>query len=99
MYEYVYKYKIDKVNAQILELLAIRPRRLTELQHTIGTLSLAAVRYRLLKMEAERLIIADRIPDTSTTYRLAEAPENENKEGELSDSPKMGGNNANSITQ
>ena len=84
MYEYEYHYKIDKVNEQILDLLAVRPRRLAELQHSIGTLTPFAVTNRMNKMEAMGIVKAERIPSTSTTYYLTK-----NKEGEVPTPPKQ----------
>jgi hypothetical protein len=80
MFEYEYHYKIDKVNSQILGLLSIKPRRLAELQHHIGQLTAFAVLHRMNKLEATGLVVAERIPHTSTTYRLAPAKKENDEE-------------------
>ena len=98
MFEYEYHYKIDKVNTQILDLLAVKPRRLAELQHHIGQLTPFAVLNRMNKLEANRIVVADRIPHTSTTYRLAPAKdENDEESGvgaPLKDDRTVKGNDA-----
>jgi len=89
-YEYEeYHYKIDKVNSEILRLLSVKPRRLASLQHHIGQLTPFAVLHRMNKLEATGLVVAERIPHTSTTYHLAPAKEGKGKEmGDVDASPE-----------